>query len=229
MKKIKKLPNFSLFKSMLVSDEGLNSDLKIDQKQVWNNIAPKWNEVRTASSPEVIEFLKDKKGNILDFGCGSGRNFIKNKESKRVIYAVDFSEEMLEYAKKKAKKEKINAEFFISDSTKLQFKDNFFDSAICVAMLHCIESSEKREKTLKELYRVLKPKAKALVLVWSRNNMRIKNKPKESFIPWTVKGKKYQRYTYIYDKDEFEKLLKKVGFKVLSITEGKNINAVVQK
>ena len=48
-------------------------------------------------------------------------------------------------------------------------------------------------------------------------------------IPWTVGDIKYERYNYIYDKGEFEDLLKSVGFKIIKIWEEKNINVVVEK
>ena len=62
-----------------------------------------------------------------------------------------------------------------------------------------------------------------------RRNQRVKNKPKEWIIPWAVDDKKYERYNYIYDKDELEKQLNDVGFEVVSIEEKENIIAIVRK
>ena len=68
-----------------------------------------------------------------------------------------------------------------------------------------------------------------MISVWSRNNKRIKNKPKECFIPWTVQNKKYLRDTYIYDKQELEDLLKSIGFKIINSKEDNNIVFIVEK
>ena len=61
---------------------------EINQEKVWDTIAPEWEKVRQTPSPTVINFLKDKKGKILDLGCGSGRNFLKNKNYQ--VYGTDF-------------------------------------------------------------------------------------------------------------------------------------------
>ena len=198
----------------------------MEQEKVWNKIARPWKSFREKPLKEVSDFTKGKKGNVLDLGCGSGRHFFKLKGK---IYAVDFSKEMLKLAEKHSLEEGINVETIKTEMYKLPFKDNFFDSAMFIASLHCVESEKKRKKSLEELHRVLKKKGRAIITVWSRNQERIKNKPKEALIPWTVEGKQYLRYYYIYDKKEFENLLKSAGFKIVSIKENKNIVAIVEK
>lgn len=157
----------------------------IDQEHVWDEIARKWSEFREVPSPTVIEFLKQKHGRVLDLGCGSGRNFsAMNLDTE--LYGVDFSEQMLLHAKERAEKLGLKADLVHSYSGKLKFKDNFFDSIICVAVLHCISTKEERVNTLREIYRTLKPKSTALISVWGKNSPRLKNKPKECYVSWTV-------------------------------------------
>ena len=196
------------------------------QEAVWDKIANPWKVFRDEPFEGVVEFLKDKKGNVLDLGCGSGRNFVKINGT---IYGVDFSQRMIDMAKERAEDKNIEAKLFKSEAYELPFEDNFFDSAISIAVIHCIEHKEKRKMALEQLHRVMKRGAEAMITVWSRNEERIKNKPKEAMIPWTVGGKKYMRYYYIYDKKEFEELLKSVGFNIVSIKEDRNIVAIVKK
>ncbi|RLG12014.1 hypothetical protein DRN73_03830 [Candidatus Pacearchaeota archaeon] len=188
----------------------LAADVMKNQKEIWDKIAPEWHEFKKIPAKHVIEFLKKQSGNILDLGSGSGRNLIKIKKGK--MYLIDFSEEMIKLAKQKAKKLKISAEFSISDLAKLPYKDNFFDSAICISSLHCLKPQEQK-KAIKELYRVLKPNAKALIGVWNKNSKRFKNSLKEKLIAWRDKGK---RYYYLFDEKEIHNLFKKIGFKILS-------------
>jgi len=199
---------------------------KLSQEQVWNSIAEKWNEYMEKPLSEVLDFLKNKKGKLLDLGCGSGRHFI---EFNGTIYGVDFSEKLLSLALKKS--ESIDKKIILikSSADKLQFKDNFFDCAIFIRALHCIDSENARRRSVKELHRVLKPEARAFIQTWGKNNSRLKTKDKECFIPWTVNGKKYLRHTYIFDKEELEKMLKKSGFVVEKIWEDRNINVIVKK
>ena len=181
------------------------------QREVWNNIACEWHEFKKIPAASTIEFLKKQKGKVLDFGSGSGRHLMKIKSGK--MYLLDFSEKMIELAKQKAKKEKIDAEFEVSSMTKTPYENNFFDSAICISALHCLTKLEQK-KAIKELYRILKPKAKVLIGVWNKESKRLKrHKGKEALIKWNDKG---ERYYYLFDEKEVQDLFKKQGFKILS-------------
>ncbi len=196
------------------------------QEKVWNKIAVGWNRYRDKPLREVKDFLKNKKGKILDLGCGSGRNFVK---INGIIYGIDFSEELLKYARENAKKKKIKVILKKAEAEKLPFDDEFFDFAMCIAVLHCIDSGQKRKKALLELFRVLKKNGEALITVWGRNQKRLKNKPKECFIPWNVEGKKCLRFTYLFDESEFRELLEETGFDIVKLLEDENIYAWVRK
>ncbi|MCK5449336.1 class I SAM-dependent methyltransferase [Candidatus Pacearchaeota archaeon] len=197
------------------------------QEKVWETIAPVWNEYRNKPSPEVEDFLKGKKGKVVDWGCGSGRNFLSFPKGLKV-YAVDFSKEMLKFAEEKAKSFGLEIETFHSSSNEIPLEDNFCDGGICIAVLHCVPTEKARQKVIDELYRVLKPGSEALVMVWSKNSPRLKGKPKETFIPWTSAGVE-KRYTYVYDKDEIEMEVKKAGFEIVSSGEDRNISLVIRK
>ena len=195
----------------------------MSQKQVWNNIASEWYEFKINPSEKVLNFLKGKKGKILDLGSGAGRHLRKIPDGK--IYLVDFSRSMIKLAKKRAKEKKIDAEFSVAEIGKLPFENNFFDSAIAIAVFHCIKPKEQ-EKAVKELFRVLKPKAKALIAVWNKNSKKFKNAKKERYVKWRDKG---ERYYYLFDAGEIYDLFKKVGFKVISkYNPERNIIFIVQ-
>ncbi len=196
-----------------------------NQKKLWNNIAKEWSKFRKQPILIIKEFLEKSNGKILDLGCGSGRHLIKSKNKK--YYCLDFSENMLKLAEKKAILQKIKALFFKSDLSKLPFENNFFDYAIYIDSLHCIKSKNKRKNSLKELHRVLKNNSKAIISVWNKNSKRFRNSEKEKYISWRDKGK---RYHYLFEEKELENLLKKYKFKInKNLTDNKRICFIVKK
>jgi ubiquinone/menaquinone biosynthesis C-methylase UbiE len=156
--------------------------------------------------------LKTKEGKVLDLGSGAGRHLTKIKSGQ--MYLVDFSEKMISLAKQKAKKRKINAEFFTKDLNSMCFEENFFDSAIFVDSLHCIQGEENRKRIIKELFKTLKPKTEAFISLWNKESKRFKKSSKEKEIKWKDKGK---RYYYLYSEKEAIEDFKKCGFKIEKI------------
>jgi ubiquinone/menaquinone biosynthesis C-methylase UbiE len=195
------------------------------QRQVWNNIAEEWYEFKINPSEKVLDFLKGKKGKILDLGSGAGRHLKKIPNGK--MYLVDFSSKMIKLAKERAKEKKIDAEFKVAEITKLSFKKDFFDSAIAIAVLHCVKGEKNREGAVKELFRVMKPKAKVLIAVWNKNSKKFRNAKKERYVKWRNKG---ERYYYLFDAEEIYALFKKTGFKIVKkYNPERNIIFVAQK
>lgn len=188
----------------------------------WDRIAPQWDKCREAPVKEVIDFLAGKEGNILDMGCGSGRHFIKGLR----IYGIDHSDRMIELAKDNARKKGVDATLKVSDLSKIPFDDNFFDSAICVAVIHCLPK-DKRRLALLELKRTLKPEASALISVW------YKDEKGDRYVPWKVGDRVVQRYYHFYSQQELVDEIESAGLFVTKswISEGreKNIFVVAKK
>lgn len=177
----------------------------MEQKEVWDSLGEDWHKYRQHPVNEAVDFLKNKKGLLLDMACGSGRNFIKISGK---IIGADFSGRMLRLAKNNIKKEKLDVGLVQSDILAMPFKDNSFDAVLCSGALHNIKWNY-RNKALSELKRVSKNKADVFISVWNKDQPRFQKAKRESFIPWKSKGKVYQRYYYIYSKDELESLMKK--------------------
>jgi len=204
----------------------------MEQQRVWDSISESWGERRKKLIfQEVLDFQKNKKGNILDVGCGSGRNILKGKK----YICLDFSRNMLEYAKKNSGK---NIIFVRADAVELPIKNNSFDNVLYVAILHVIKGSKNRKNALKELRRVMKKNGRAIITVWNKDQPRFSKSKKESYIPWKHKEKKYMRYYYLYDEKELKNVLKSCKFKIESISGSdskafrlfaRNIVAIVRK
>ena len=187
------------------------------QKEVWDNVGEEWHKYRQHPVNEAMDFLKNKKGLVLDLACGSGRNFIK-MEGK--LIGTDFSERMLGFARKNAKKNQLDVILVKADALDLPFADDTFDAILFSSALHTIKWN-RRKKVLEEVRRVSKDGAGVYISVWNRDQPRFARADKESCIPWTVKGRTYKRYYYLYSNDELESLLKKYfkGVKVFGSSE----------
>ncbi|MBN1157176.1 class I SAM-dependent methyltransferase [Candidatus Woesearchaeota archaeon] len=108
----------------------------------------------------VVPLLAPKKSDtILDIGCGTGRFTIPLAKRCRKIVGVDFSDEMLDVARRRSACLR-NTEFINADITKkLPFRANTFDKVLCILVVdHVMDLSP----LFREVRRVLKPGGKFL-------------------------------------------------------------------
>ena len=131
------------------------------------------------------------------------------------LCGVDFSGEMLEFARKYSRKFHFAVNLSLADVIHLPYADETFDWAISVATYHHLKGKEERQAALNELRRVLKRGGEAFITVWNRWQPRFWFKPREVAVPWRQKGKTLQRYYYLFSYPELEKLAKQAGFEVL--------------
>lgn len=196
----------------------------MNQQQIWDEIAQSWNNFRQKPITE-LKGLNWKKGKILDVGCGNCRNLIPFKNSE--CYGIDFSEKMLEQAKRFSKKHDFKVKLKHASIEKLPFKDDFFDYILGIAVLHHLKNPEP---TIKEIYRVLKPNGESYITDWNKLQLRFLFKKKETYIPWKQKHKTLHRYYNFVGYFQLRKILKKNNFKILkSSFLGKNISFLIKK
>ena len=203
-----------------------------NQQQVWNALAGQWYLFRKRPWPDVekvIQMLaKWKPGKILDIGCGNCRNLLPFAGFR--CYGIDFSDEMLKQATKFCKQNGIKVTLKHAEASKLPFTSQSFDYCLSIALLHHLEA-EKQKAALFEMFRVLKPRGKALITVWNKLQPRFIFKPKDLYIPWKVNGKSYKRYYHLFTYWELKKLLKECCLEILynSGIFGRNLIFVAQK
>ncbi|MFZ4862886.1 bifunctional demethylmenaquinone methyltransferase/2-methoxy-6-polyprenyl-1,4-benzoquinol methylase UbiE [Sphingobacterium sp. Mn56C] len=102
---------------------------------------------------------------ILDVATGTGDFAIESLRilKPKKIIGVDISEGMLAVAKEKIKKKGLEGqlEVQLGDSEQLQFEDKTFDA---VTVAFGVRNFENLEQGLAEIFRVLKPGGKAVIL-----------------------------------------------------------------
>ena len=186
-------------------------------KDVFNQIAPSWYNFRHWSifRPE-LEALANRwqSGRLLNIGCAHGPDFLPFRQDFE-LYGVDFSSEMLNYARKYSRKFGFTVSLAEADVCSLPYPDVTFDWVISVATYHHLKGREKRLKALRELRRVLKPGGEAFITVWNRWQPRFWFHRKEVAVPWQMKEKTLSRYYYLFSYHELGELAEKAGFEVL--------------
>ncbi len=130
---------------------------------------------------KAIKYLLKEKGDkqFLDIACGTGDfsiDLAKKLDNKSLvnshISSVDISEGMLEVMKSKVKKENLDKyiSILLADGEALPFDDESFD---LVSIAFGIRNFEDRDKGLREIYRVLKPNGKLLILELSEPSSKL--------------------------------------------------------
>lgn len=221
-------------------------DKEIDQEKVWDEVAPLWNKYKQRQFGEkgglvgeyslLDGFINESDKDVLDLGCGSGRNFFSYSCFDGIIYGVDFSAQQLKFARQNALEKGIKVNLTKANVWDLPFEDNFFDKALFIATLHCVEGEENRLNSVRELYRVLKKGGQAIITVWNKNNKRWRGDEVDKMVSWNLepdnpKGRKVYRYYHIYTSEELKKLVERVGFKIVkeNHSDARNFILFVEK
>jgi ubiquinone/menaquinone biosynthesis C-methylase UbiE len=192
-------------------------------KEVFDQIAESWYRVR--HWPRLRKELEELAqrwpgGRLLNVGCAHGADFLPFIADFE-LWGVDFSGEMLKQGQRFCAKFRFTANLVMAEAVSLPFGDEMFDYAVAVASYHHIKGKQERETALKELKRVLKPGGEAFLTVWNWGQPRFWLRYKEERVPWKVGDKTVYRYYHLFSYREFEKLLDKVDFEIMSIAPEK--------
>lgn len=143
------------------------------------------------------------KSKVLDAGCGAGHSSaFLFKHFGCEIVGIDHCGESIKNAKsiyQKSLGKSVN--FSVSEITKLDFVDNYFDVIMCESVLFSIKN---KEKVIKELYRVLKPNGYICfneVYVFGDDEKAIKKFFKEQFSFYLENNKFYEK---LFNKNKLE-------------------------
>ena len=116
--------------------------------------------VNRPNSRMIIEMAKVKPGDkVLDVGCGTGNLILTAKSyvgTSGSLYGIDASPEMIELARKKAKRSGSEAVFDVGLIEKIAYPDANFDVVISRLVIHHLPDDLKRQG-FAEIFRVLKP------------------------------------------------------------------------
>lgn len=117
---------------------------------------------------ENTEFLKDifgrKKQVIVDLGCGPGFYAEKLQPFASKLYCIDSSRAMISVARKMVHGK--NVKFLEEDSSSISMPDFSAEAVFMANSFHDMD----REKTAREVTRILKPEGRIIILDWRKGS-----------------------------------------------------------
>ncbi|MDD5566244.1 MAG: class I SAM-dependent methyltransferase [Candidatus Omnitrophica bacterium] len=114
---------------------------------------------------KALALCAPSRGNLLEVGCGEGLFLMqlagKNQDLK--LWGIDNSKDRIQEAKEEAVKEKLpSLAFYEADAASLPFKENFFDTVVCINVLFNLPSWDCVKKVLFEMARVCKKQGRVI-------------------------------------------------------------------
>jgi demethylmenaquinone methyltransferase/2-methoxy-6-polyprenyl-1,4-benzoquinol methylase len=186
----------------------------MEKRRYFNHIASRWEKEHQIQKEQgllrnLFIYLPLRAGDcVLDVGCGTGRlvPFIRKRcGNGGVIVEMDFSEEMLNYARNKYKGKNL---FFIqSDAQRIPVKSKVFDVILCFALFPHIQD---KSLALREFQRILKP-GKSLYIAHTMSRIELNH------LHARVKGPVCS--DYLPDEEEMQRIFLDAGFTGLHIMD----------
>ncbi len=196
----------------------------LELEKTYDAIARERDEARKQPREWLKLFLPFVKKNwvVLDAGCGNANNAIEIARHAKRVACLDFSKKMLECAQENARAAgSKNIDFVKSDIKKMPFRNQEFNAAFYIAVLHHLRPGSEQRAAFKEMNRVLKPGALVFASVWNKNQPRFKKlKNKSTLVQW--KNTRLKRYYYFFEGKEIRALSLAHGFRVRELFYEKN-------
>ena len=197
----------------------MKKDLTIEQKKKeniddYNDIAKEYKKEFVndkTNEKNIDQFLQSlKRKNVLDAGCGNGRDckYINQKGFK--VKGIDLSKAMLVIAKKMVPE----VDFEVMDITNITYSDNSYDGIISNCSFFHIPV-EELPKTLNSFSKILRPNGKLLLIL-------------QEGLGETMIEEPFRKGVYIYmnyfSVKQISDLLLKHGFEIDSILREESPN-----
>lgn len=127
----------------------------------------RWNPTAIRNIPLVAEFKDHAGETILEIGCGLGTDGRQFARGGARYIAIDLSLHSLKLAAQGFQLFNLPGRFIHGDAERLPFRDNFFDLVYSHGVLH---HTPDTHQAIKEVYRVLHPGGKAIVMLYNRHS-----------------------------------------------------------
>lgn len=185
---------------------------------------------RLRESNESIEFsyalheYKEHAGSrVLDVGCGNGYVLSRYATEGAEVHGVDLTKTGIALSRRRFELNNLSGHFTVGSAEDLPYPNNAFDVVCSMGVLH---HTPDTEKAVREVFRVLKPGGRLIVMFYHRNSAKLRV---NLFLRRIIQFRGLQQLINevdgrgnpkgdVYSKDELRDLLK--PFEELSIFAG---------
>lgn len=139
-----------------------SAEAAYEDAQLWEDLRPSAEGYVSACRRKVLEFLPQSGERILDAGSGPIQyaEYLEYSEGFAKRVCVDLSRRALDEARRKLGD---RGEYVLASLLELPFPEDHFDAAVTLHTIYHIEG-DQQERAVRELLRVLKPGARAVVV-----------------------------------------------------------------
>lgn len=143
--------------------------IKIKQEiRDWWNQNPCSPKDRYITHPWILRYFDEGRGKkMLEVGCGIGEDSFQFVLHGADITSLDISSISLKKAKMLFKRFGVKGKFKLGDAENLPFEDETFEFIYSYGVLH---HTPNTHIAINEIYRVLKPKGKILIMLYNKNS-----------------------------------------------------------
>ena len=117
--------------------------------------------------PAAAEFANARGLKVLEIGCGLGTDGAQFAKAGADYTGVDLTDAAIELARKRFELFGLKGDFQVADAENLGFPDESFDVVYSHGVLH---HTPDIEAAVQEIYRVLKPGGRAIVMLYHRGS-----------------------------------------------------------
>lgn len=192
--------------------------MDIDNKhvrEVYEKIAKHFSNTRVYTWSWIRDFIERQSSNslIYDIGCGNGRNMNPDRDRDKKFIGIDNCREFLKICRERG------LEVVEASMTSIPLLSGTADAIICIAAFHHLSKMEDRILALLEMKRLVKPGGRILISVWAKEQptktRRTFDRYGDNMVRWDKFGVKYDRYYYIFEKKEIERLFRTAGLTIM--------------
>jgi ubiquinone/menaquinone biosynthesis C-methylase UbiE len=162
----------------------------------------------------TIQLAQVKQGDcVLEVGCGTGTLSLAAKRQAGLtgsVFGIDIIPGMIEVSQEKAKQANLDVTFQLGNIDDIPFPNEYFDVVMCSFMI--FHMSEKvRCMGIEEIYRVLKPQGRLLVLDIALPPQPVSKKILKLLLGFMIK----------HDLKELQPIMESSGFSHIEISQAK--------